>query len=121
MAGAAISLIGALAPDLINLVVGLVHKKAPLAEATHGPNTGPIKFADVFSMVMGELAKAHAVGTISMLPDDASVKTVIQAVVASMKMSGLLTPVVAPPPGSPGLPFPNTPGTNSQTFAFLPG
>jgi hypothetical protein len=77
-------------PKLIDLIVGLVHKQAPVAEASGGPNTGPVKFADVFIATMEDLIKAHAKGTIPGLPDEAEVKVIIQAVVTSMKLSGVL-------------------------------
>ena len=90
----------ALAPALIDLIVGLVHQKAPVAEQL-GPGTGPVKFADVFVSVMTDLTKAKAAGRIEALPDDPTVKVIIQAVVTSMQMSGMLGGAIAVPPVAP--------------------
>lgn len=99
MAGAIVPLISALAPEVVNLVAALVHHSAPQAEMTHGPQTGPVKFANVFGSVMEQLQAAAAAGTISKsLPSDETVKVIIQAVVASMQLSGTLVP---PSPASP--------------------
>ena len=100
MAAALIPLIAGLAPEIINLIVGLVHPAATKAEDA-GTLTGPVKFADVFVSVMGDLAKAKAAGTISEIPADPTVKTIIQAVVTSMQLSGVLgsgnpSPVTTP-------------------------
>lgn len=90
MAAAIIPIVASLAPDIIGLIAGLVHKHAPIAEAT-GPGTGPVKFADVFGAVMTALQNAAAAGSISkQLPSDEAIKSIIQAVVSSMKLSGLL-------------------------------
>jgi hypothetical protein len=77
-------------PKLVDLIVGLIHKQAPVAEASGGPGTGPVKFADVFVAVMNDLAKASASNQIPGIPADGTVKTIIQAVVTSMKLSGVL-------------------------------
>jgi len=91
MSAAAVSLITSLAPEVINLIAGLVHKQAPVAEATYGPSTGLVKFADVFSFVITALQTAAAAGQIpKVLPSDDTVKAIIQAVVQSMQLSGLL-------------------------------
>jgi len=98
MAAIALPIIEALAPTIITLITGLVHKQAPVAEASNGPGTGPVKFADVFSAVMIALQNAAAAGQIpKALPSDEAVKAIIQAVVTSMKLSGTL---IAPPSGS---------------------
>ena len=97
MAAALIPLIAGLAPEIINLIVGLVHPKAIAAEQNNGPLTGPVKFADVFVAVMQDLANAHAAGRISGLPDDATVKVIIQAVVTSMQLSGYLGGAISAP------------------------
>src|SRR3984893_17289926 len=101
MAAAIIPLIASLAPTIIDLIASLVHKQAPIAEATLGTGTGPVKFADVFVSVMESLTKAKVAGQIDLLPDDSTVKTIIQAVVTSMKLTGLLgsapTPTVTDP------------------------
>ena len=87
----AIALIAALAPSLIDLIAGLVHKAAPVAETVHGPSTGPVKFAEVFGSVVALLTRAAGTGQIPKeLPPDETIKAVIQAVVSSMKLSGLL-------------------------------
>jgi len=97
MAGIALPLITTFAPELINLIAGLVHKSAPAAEAANGPGTGPVKFAQVFQDVISALNNAAVAGTISKtLPPDETIKTVIQAVVSSMNMTGLLGPPVQP-------------------------
>jgi hypothetical protein len=90
MAAALIPLIAGLAPEIINLIVGLVHPKAIAAEQNNGPLSGPVKFADVFVGVMKDLTAAHVAGTIALLPDDATVKVIIQAVVTSMQLTGLI-------------------------------
>jgi len=92
MAGAIIPLVTAIAPEIINLIAGLVHKAAPAAEATYGPSTGPVKFATVFASVVTALQSAAAAGQIPKeLPSDPTIQTVIQAVVSSMNLTGLLT------------------------------
>ncbi len=92
MAAAIIPLVASLAPSLIGLIAGLVHKAAPIAEA-QGAGTGQVKFAEVLAAVMGSLTAATEAGQIKM-PDSETVKIVIQAVVSSMKLSGLLDGVV---------------------------
>ncbi len=80
-------------PSIIDLITGLVHKHAPVAEANNGPKTGPIKFTEVFTNVITALQQAAAAGTIGKdLPPDDLVKTIIQAVVTSMQISGTLGP-----------------------------
>jgi hypothetical protein len=96
MAAALIPLLAGLAPEIVNLIVGLVHPKAIAAEQL-GPATGLVKFADVFVSVMSDLVKAHAAGTIAVLPDEATVKVIIQAAVTSMQLSGLLGGSIAAP------------------------
>jgi hypothetical protein len=103
MAAALIPLLAGLAPEIVNLIVGLVHPKAIVAEQL-GAATGPVKFADVFVSVMSDLGKAHAAGTIAVQPDDATVKVIIQAVVTSMKLSGYLGGAIAAPAPSPQSP-----------------
>ena len=102
MAAAAIPLIAAavttLGPEIISLLASLTHKAAPVAEAAHGPGTGPVKFADLFVSVMGDMARAHAQGQIAVLPDDATAKLVIQSVLSSLKILGLLDGPAAPVP-----------------------
>ncbi|GAC1700027.1 MAG: hypothetical protein NVS9B4_00640 [Candidatus Acidiferrum sp.] len=95
MAAAIIPLVMGLAPTLINLIVGLVHKKAPLVETQLGAGTGPVKFATVFGEVISALQTAAAAGAIDgHLPDDALIKIVIQSSVASMQRLGLLNGTV---------------------------
>jgi hypothetical protein len=95
-------LIPAITNDIIALITGLVHKSAPIAEANSGPSTGPVKFADVFVSTMSDLVKAHAAKQIALLPDEATVKLIIQSVVSSLKLSGqlavaaLTAPAMAP-------------------------
>lgn len=97
MATALIPLIAGLAPDLISLIVSLIHPKAIAAESL-GQGNGALKFADVFVSVMSDLAKAHAAGSIvGPLPDDATVKLILQSVVLSLKLTGVLTGGAVPP------------------------
>jgi hypothetical protein len=100
VAAVAIPLIAGLLPDIVSLIAGLVHPKAIAAEAAHGPISGPVKFADVFTGTMKDLIAAHAAGTIAVLPDEAIVKVIIQAVVTTMKLGGLLENI-PPEPGKP--------------------
>jgi len=114
------------------LIAGLVHQKAPAQDAALGSGTGPVKFANLFVDVMGDLAKAHAAGTIDTIPDDATAKTVIQSVISSMKLLGLLdgsvvvdpaavTTVTAPPAAAAAAKAqPKVPGA-SQSFALANG
>jgi hypothetical protein len=102
MAAALVPLIAGIAPEIVNLIVGLVHPKAIAAEQNNGPLTGPVKFADVFVAVMQDLTNAHVAGQLSVLPDDATVKVIIQAVVTSMQLSGYLGGAIAgPTPSTP--------------------
>lgn len=99
MAGALIPLVATVAPPLINLIAGLVHKAAPIAEQKHGPGTGPVKFSDVFNSVIVSLQNAALAGQIDKtLPPDDVIKTIIQAVVSSMQLSGVLEPPAPLPP-----------------------
>lgn len=94
MAAIAIPLITTLAPSIIQLIAGLVHKEAPAAEARYGAGTGPVKFSDVFSAVIQQLQAAATTGAIPKeLPSDEAIKMVIQAVVSSMNLQGQLQPV----------------------------
>ena len=91
MAAAIIPLVSALAPEIINLIVGLVHKSAPAAESQLGAATGPAKFGMVFGDVVAALNKAAVAGQISKtLPADETIQVIIQAAVQSMQLSGLL-------------------------------
>ncbi len=91
MAAAIIPILGALAPSILDLIAGLVHKSAPAQEAALGVKTGPVKMANVLEDVMVALQKAAAAGTIPKeLPSDQTIATVVQAIVSSMKLSGLL-------------------------------
>ncbi len=105
-----IPIIAGLAPELVTLIAKLVHKQAPIAEAANGPGTGAAKFGDVFVAVMKTLTNAKVAGQISALPDDNSVKVIMQSVVTAMKLSGTLgedapsTAVISPTAvSSPGL------------------
>ncbi len=111
MAAAVVPLIAGLAPEIIKLIAGLVHKQAPVAEKL-GPGTGPVKFASVFGSVMEALTAAATAGQISKaLPSDEIVKVIIQAVVSSMQLSGILGPA----PGS----VPDVPASTSLTPVIL--
>lgn len=92
MAALAIPAALSIAPQIISLITGLVHHHAPIAQATTGPGTGAVRFADVFTAVMDSLQKAATAGTIDKsLPSEDLIKVVIQAVVTSLKMQGQLT------------------------------
>ncbi len=126
MAAAAIPLIASLAPSIIDLIVGLVHKGAPKQEAALGDKTGPVKFANLFVSVMSDLAKAHAAGSISDIPSDDAAKTIIQSVISSMKLLGLLNGASIPdapgpasviPTGSPVVPAATAPAKQSFVLA----
>jgi hypothetical protein len=92
MATAIVPLILGIAPQIISLIVGLVHHQAPVAEAQMGAGTGAVKFADVFLYVMDGLTKAHAAGTLGGdLPAPDLVKVLVQTLVTSLKGLGLLT------------------------------
>lgn len=92
---------------IAGLIASLVHPAAKAAEAQIGSGGGPVKLSQVFEAVIGWLQKAAAVGTIPKeLPSDDTIKMIIQAVVSSMKISGLLgdAPTTVPtnaPVGSP--------------------
>jgi len=109
-----VPLIEGLGPPLINFLTGLIHKKALEAEQTHGPKSGPLKFADVFVGVMNDVAKAKAAGTISVMPDDNLVKIIIQAVTTSMMISGTLNGDNNPAPAV-------TVDSTSKQFVLKPG
>lgn len=112
MASIAAPLIGAIAPQIISLITGLVHRQAPITEANNGPGTGLVKFADVFGAVVTALQSAAAAGSISpTLPSDDVIRAIIQAVITSMKLSGLLGDAVTPQP----------PGWTSRALALKPG
>ncbi len=113
MAAAVVNALVPLAPGIFDLIAGLVHRKAPEAQAALGAGTGPVKFADVFTGVMNDLAKAHAAGQLpGPIPDDATVKLIIQAIVSSMNLLGLLD----------GIPAVLTaPASSSQAIMIKPG
>jgi hypothetical protein len=89
------TLIPALIPlglELIDFIASIVHPKVVAASATGTTGTGPVLLADVFAATMGDLAKAHAAGMITgTLPDDATVKVIIQSVYTALKLSGVLS------------------------------
>ncbi len=92
MAAALVPLITTVAPSIISLIAGLVHKSAPAAETQFGPSTGPVKFATVFGDVMTGLQNAAAANQIDKtLPPDQTVQVIIQSIVTSMKLQGMLT------------------------------
>lgn len=92
MAAAIVPLIASVAPSLIDLITSLVHKGAPALEAQLGSGTGPVKFAELFGSVLGDLQKAATAGQIDKaLPADETIKLIIQSVVTSMKRLGLLS------------------------------
>ena len=84
--------------DIISLITGLVHQKAPVAQAANPvPGTGAVRFVDVFTGTMQTLVDLHAKGQIAgPLPDESIVKIIIQAVVTSMKLPGGLLGSPAP-------------------------
>ncbi len=115
MAAALIPLAVSLAPQIIDLIVGLVHKSAPVAEQQLGVKTGPAKFGQVFGDVITALTKAATAGQISRtLPPDETIQMIIQAVVTSMQLSGTLGAV--PPPQAVAVPV-----HPAQSVALAPG
>jgi hypothetical protein len=91
MAAAIIPLIAGLAPSIIQLIVGLVHKHAPAAQAASPqPGTGPVRFADVLTAVAQALQQAASAGQIPQagIPPDATLATLIETIVQSMKQPG---------------------------------
>jgi len=123
MAGALIPLIAGMAPDLLKLIVGLVHTKAPAVEQQLGPGTGPVKFAAVFADVLGALGTAASAGVIDKtLPSDEKIKTIIQSVVTSMQLSGVLgTGSAAAAVIGTGLGTISSMGTPQPTITLSPG
>lgn len=104
--------IAAAAPTVINLITSLVHKTAPVAEATYGPKSGPVKRADVLTAVMGALDRAATSGSIpKALPPDPVIALIVDSVLASMGISGQLTTPSAATPAPAG----------DQTIALKPG
>jgi hypothetical protein len=92
MAAAIIPILTAVGPSLISLIAGLVHRSAPAAEQQLGPGTGPVKFAQVFGDVIAALNRAASAGQIDkLLPSDQEIQLIIQSVVSSMKLAGLLS------------------------------
>lgn len=100
-------------PEVIKLIAGLVHKHAPVAEQQYGPGTGPAKFGSVFAKVISDLQNAAAAGAIPKeLPTDEAIKAVIESVVTSLNLQGLL--------GAPNAPAATqSPGT--QAIKLAPG
>lgn len=79
--------------SIAGLIASLVHPAAKAAETQIGPGTGPVKLSQVFDTVIGLIQKAAAAGTIPKeLPSDETIKLIIQAVVTSMQLSGILGP-----------------------------
>lgn len=123
MAGIAIPLIAGVVPSIIQLIASLTHPAAQAAEVNLGPGTGPVKLSAVFDSVMGALTMASANGTIQgPIPDSKTVLAIIQAVVSSMHLSGLLGGIPAAPLAS--VPPASTPASTpqvdpSQTFVTL--
>lgn len=115
MAAVAIPLIAGILPDVIKLIASLVHQHAPVAQTTNGDGTGPVKFAEVFAAVMKSLQAAAAAGRIpSAMPADEIIKAIIEAVVSSMKLSGLLGGDQPPVPVITG-------GGGPQAITIRPG
>jgi hypothetical protein len=85
-------LVTSVAPSIIDLVTSLIHKAAPAAEATLGPGTGPIKAATVLSAMTAQLQQAATSGQIkaSDIPSPDVLQVILNAVVKSMNLSGLL-------------------------------
>jgi hypothetical protein len=101
MAAALIPLIApifeSLAPQVIALITALVHKHAAAAQAQLGVGTGPVKLAQVLTAVNSDLSDAAKAGTIPPVTATGSVAQVVQSVVGSMKLSGLLGASAASP------------------------
>ena len=113
MAAALIPILAPIGMELINLIVGLVHQRAPVAEQQLGAGTGAAKFGQVFGDVIAALNKAAVAGQINKaLPPDETIQVIIQAALAGMKLSGLLS----------GDPFPGAAGPlSSQAISLKPG
>jgi hypothetical protein len=118
MAAAAIPLLVSLAPSIISLIVGLVHKHAPAAQAANPqPGTGPVRFADVLSNVAQALQSAANAGKIDQasIPPNNTLSTLIETVVQSMKQPGGVLAAPDPNAGSTGVaPTQTTDGVNGQ-------
>ena len=134
MAAVAIPVLTALAPSILELITSLVHRGAPAQEAALGAKTGPVKFANLFASVMQDLINAHAAGQIAGdLPTTDLVKFVMQIVITSLKLQGVLgstavddavtvpvpTVAVTPTPAAPAAAVAVKP--NSQSFALAGG
>ena len=82
---------------LTDLIAGLVHHQAPVAQATNGPGTGPIKLGDVVLSVQKSLVSAHAAGTLTgTIPDGPTILLIVQSMISIMKLPG--GQLVAPTP-----------------------
>lgn len=105
MAAALVPLIASVAPPIIDLIAGLVHKHAPQVEASNGPGTGPVKFSDLFSIVQGALTRAAQTGAIpaGAVPSDDILKLIIQTGVTTLKLpGGVLADATSATPPAPG-------------------
>lgn len=99
MAGVAVPIIEAVAPSVISLIAGLVHKQAPIEQANNGPSTGPVKFANVFNAVVAALENAVSAGQLdkTAVPSTDTVKLIIQVIITALKLpGGVLSDVPAP-------------------------
>jgi hypothetical protein len=102
MAATIIPLVASMAPDIIALIASLVHRAAPAAEQKYGSGTGPVKFADVFAAVIDAMNKAAGAGAIpKSLPPDDAIKSIIQAVLTSLKLTGALDSQALPVASTP--------------------
>lgn len=94
MAAALIPIVASALPDIVSFIASLIHPKVKAAEAM-GPGTGPLKFADVLTATLAELVRAHASGVITTVPDNDTVKVILQSVYTSLKLSGDLAATAA--------------------------
>lgn len=94
-----------LAPQIYQLIAGLVHKHAPAIEQAYPqPNMGPVKFSNLFDTVMGSLTQAAATGQIDKtLPPDDLIKSMLETAVQTLKQpGGPLADATAQPPATSG-------------------
>lgn len=115
MAGAVVPLIASLAPSLIDLIVSLVHPKVKAASAVATTGQGAVAFGNVLAATLQDLVNAHAAGTLATVPENDTVKLIIQSVYTALKLSGDL----------PGVPTPTLPlvegPIGAQSIVLKPG
>ena len=91
MAAAIIPIIAELAPVVIPAIVKLV-------EGFFGPKSGEAKMDTSLDWLKTLLVKTGAVGPDKPMPDDASLRTMVETVLQSLKAKGELSPGAATQP-----------------------